>query len=603
MARNITVTFSDGTSHVYQNAPDNVTPDQAQARAEKEFSKTVTALDGGRGASTPEAAPAAPQRGLGEELGRQVGLTARAGIKGAVALPAMAADAVSGVVNTGLDAALGRGKGFRFQPTTQALDELMTQAGVATPENARERVVQDVAGSMAGAGGGVAAGKLLAQSAAPATNAIGRLLSAAPGAQTAAAATSGAASGITRESDGGAAAQLAAGMAGAMIPSAAMAGAASRGNKLAQAASENAADLSRNAPKYNTLKESLDAGYVVPPSSVKPTLANTVKESISGKIATAQVASSKNQAVTDSLVRKALGIADDAPLSSEVLSKYRADQHAAGYEPLRNLGGIQTDAKFGQDLADITKKYTGKGTIPAIQKTEIDELVQAHRAAGFDAGDAVDAIRVLRDNAKDAFRKGDSALGKANRDLASAYETMFDRVLPNGALLDDYKAARANIAKSFTVEDALREGAGTVDARKLAAQLQKGAPLSGELKTIAKFASNFPKAAQPPEMVAGPAVHNLKAGLAAGSSALGAMVAGPLGAAAGAAYPFVIPPAVRAQMFSKSGQAALLPKAINPNSGQTLRAMGRDPLAGLPAAEANAIMQLINRRNDRPGKR
>lgn len=50
MPRNITITFADGTSHVYQNAPDDVTPDQAQARAEKEFGKSVTALDGGRGA-------------------------------------------------------------------------------------------------------------------------------------------------------------------------------------------------------------------------------------------------------------------------------------------------------------------------------------------------------------------------------------------------------------------------------------------------------------------------------------------------------------------------------------------------------------------------
>lgn len=55
MPRNITVTFSDGTSHVYQNAPDDLTPDMVTARAQKDFGKSVTALDGGR-----KAAPAAP---------------------------------------------------------------------------------------------------------------------------------------------------------------------------------------------------------------------------------------------------------------------------------------------------------------------------------------------------------------------------------------------------------------------------------------------------------------------------------------------------------------------------------------------------------------
>jgi hypothetical protein len=55
MPRDITVTFDDGTSHVYRGAPDDVTPDAVQARATKEFGKTVKSLDGGR-----QAAPATP---------------------------------------------------------------------------------------------------------------------------------------------------------------------------------------------------------------------------------------------------------------------------------------------------------------------------------------------------------------------------------------------------------------------------------------------------------------------------------------------------------------------------------------------------------------
>jgi len=58
--RNVTVTFEDGTTHVYNGVPDNVTPAAVEARAKKEFGKTVTALDGGRGTAAPTApAPAA----------------------------------------------------------------------------------------------------------------------------------------------------------------------------------------------------------------------------------------------------------------------------------------------------------------------------------------------------------------------------------------------------------------------------------------------------------------------------------------------------------------------------------------------------------------
>lgn len=60
MARDITVTFDDDSQHVYQGAPDNVTPTDIESRAQKDFGKKVKALDGGRSAAEPP--PAAPQR-------------------------------------------------------------------------------------------------------------------------------------------------------------------------------------------------------------------------------------------------------------------------------------------------------------------------------------------------------------------------------------------------------------------------------------------------------------------------------------------------------------------------------------------------------------
>jgi archaellum component FlaC len=53
MARDITVTFEDGTQHQYKGAPDDITPDIVAARAQKEFNAPVAHIDGGR---TPEAA-------------------------------------------------------------------------------------------------------------------------------------------------------------------------------------------------------------------------------------------------------------------------------------------------------------------------------------------------------------------------------------------------------------------------------------------------------------------------------------------------------------------------------------------------------------------
>lgn len=53
MTRNVTVTFEDGTQHVYQNVPDDATPDSVIARAGQDFSgKTITNVDGGRAGTT-----------------------------------------------------------------------------------------------------------------------------------------------------------------------------------------------------------------------------------------------------------------------------------------------------------------------------------------------------------------------------------------------------------------------------------------------------------------------------------------------------------------------------------------------------------------------
>lgn len=54
MPRDITVTFKDGTSHTYRDAPDNLTPDIAEERAVKDFKKPVASLSGAKVSAAPK---------------------------------------------------------------------------------------------------------------------------------------------------------------------------------------------------------------------------------------------------------------------------------------------------------------------------------------------------------------------------------------------------------------------------------------------------------------------------------------------------------------------------------------------------------------------
>jgi hypothetical protein len=120
------------------------------------------------------------------------------------------------------------------------------------------------------------------------------------------------------------------------------------------------------------------------------------------------------------------------------------------------------------------------------------------RQPSFDAGDAIDATKMLRGLAEDAYSAGNKTLGKAYRNVSTALEDALDRHLANTApdAVKQFRSARELIAKTYTVENALNSQTGQVSAQKLAMALQKGKPLSGELRTIAETAQAFPKATQ-----------------------------------------------------------------------------------------------------------
>lgn len=143
------------------------------------------------------------------DLVRQLGLTARAGITGAASLPMMAGD----VLNAGLNLI----PGVNLPPASRSLQSLLTTAGVPEPQNATERVAQDVASAMAGVGGTAK----VAESLAPVMSAGARpaldLFRQRLGMQTGSAATAAGAAGGAREEGGGAGAQLTAGLAGGLL--------------------------------------------------------------------------------------------------------------------------------------------------------------------------------------------------------------------------------------------------------------------------------------------------------------------------------------------------------------------------------------------------
>lgn len=167
----------------------------------------VTEQAPGISISYPQNEPAhPPERTSEENLVRQFGLTARAGIAGATGIPMMAGDALNALINSIA--------GTNLPPATQSLQTLMNKIGLPKPETKIERISGDIAASMAGIPGlGLTAQALAPQYAGPLLQNIGLQATGAMGGTTAAS--------VGREEGLSPLAQLGlAGVAGTVVPTA-----------------------------------------------------------------------------------------------------------------------------------------------------------------------------------------------------------------------------------------------------------------------------------------------------------------------------------------------------------------------------------------------
>ena len=295
-------------------------------------------------------------------------------------------------------------------------------------------------------------------------------------------------------------------------------------------------NIGPNPTKLATAKAGMDAGYILPPATLQPTAMNRIIESFSGKDATKQLVSMRNSDVTEGLVRKALGIADDVPLTRTTM------------EDLRKTAG-----KAYADVSSISPQSATDLEALKIARNEATSYFNFYNRSADPAAlvKAKDA-RALSDSLESALEGHAQAAGKPE-------------------LVTALREARKQIAKTYTVGRALNDASGTVDSRILGRMSEKGMPLSDGLDVAGKFASAFPTATKTPMQMGSPAVSKLAA---IGSTLLGSggyAAMGPTGVAA-ATLPFIVPPLARSRMFSDSVQRGLL----NPDKQGILKGLLSD---------------------------
>ena len=334
-------------------------------------------------------------------------------------------------------------------------------------------------------------------------------------------------------------------------------------------------------------------GYVLPPTQANPSLLNRFAEGFAGKIRTQQTASTFNQETSNRLAKRAVGLADEADLSDASLEAVRknAGKAYAAIEkspaPLKATPRYTAQInKLGDDWARAADEFPDLVKNDAILGLRQSLLKEEMTPSG-----AIAVVRKLRFDAKANLRAAEPekrALGFAQRRAADAVDELIETNLSRAGqkkLAESYKQARVLIAKTYDVEAALNDTTGNVSARHLGALLDRGAPLTGELRRVAQFAKAFPKAAQNVDTIGSQTaispLDTAAAGIGAAASGrpeiLGAMVGRPAVRSAILSGPYQ-----RAAVVPKTPKAKIpMKRAPEIASGARKAITGSAPIVGI----------------------
>jgi hypothetical protein len=402
-----------------------------------------------------------------------------------------------------------------------------------------------------------------------------------------------------------------------------------------------------NTPvRAETLAAAQKEGYVVPPSTVNPSFINERLESLAGKASVGQEAAQRNQAVTNALMARELGLPPGTPITEGVLEGIRKQAgkayedvqamspggelrglkvttkpiqpmvpgpttglkvtEASGHPPttglkvkeIRDERGALTGMRVGQTSRGETGPLEGLRVAETTRGQDVPGALErlSMRVKETRGGQPLQDLRQLRADANAHYRHYErsadpKSLQRAKTAWAKAeeIENEFERVAQASGqpeLVNQLRVARTMIAKTYDIERALNVGDSNVAAAIIGRTLDKGKPLTGNLKTVGRFAEAFPAAVREGGRVPSPGVSGTDAAAAAILGTLGYGAAGgPAGLMAGA-LPLVRGPA-RSMVLSPYYQRLM----ATPGQPASMRdALIKSILAGRAVSEAGGGM-------------
>jgi len=273
-----------------------------------------------------------------------------------------------------------------------------------------------------------------------------------------------------------------------------------------------------NAMQDQTAAAARKEGLTIPPVETNPgSVTNQVLQGlVSGKARTEMIASSKNQAQIDAIVKRELGMPATQPLNYESLAIIR-DRAGNAYQAIKDFGAknnlqFKPDTAFISDINALGGSYRQLvNKFPELARNDlVDTLKTTLSGKNISPTEGIELIKKLRYDASKNYKNFDdpqmAELATAQKQAAQAVEGLIERRLAQSGrpgLVNDFREARTLIAKSYDAEAALVPGGGHINPRVLSKAYKDERQVSGGIKTIAEATSAFPSAFRPPNPAMG----------------------------------------------------------------------------------------------------
>jgi hypothetical protein len=415
-----------------------------------------------------------------------LGLTARAGIEGGMALPSMVANVPYALTDVGIGLAQKMGanvptlqqRGISATRSGQIIADIL---GLPKPETQMEQGVQSIAQAMTGAGASARGAQAIAPLlTTPTARQTAQTLAQSPLAQVLAGGTAASATEAVKEMGGGTGAQLAAGLfGGAMIPGSA--GGAQTVSRAAREIVRPGTEAGREVIAGNVLRSlASDAeraimaaeGYQAPIAGYRPTTAQATRDiglasaetpirglDQTGKFAQQQVEANRaRMAILDRLAKDKDALDRAMSKRDEVTSPLREEAFLKAQNVSPETFQSATALTVNKTIDDILKSDVGaRGTVIKTMNWAKEQLSRGTTPARM-----YEVRKDLRDAAQGLLDKEGAAYSLAKRELEQVIRSVDDAIDAAAPGYKDYLDKYAKSSRGIERMEAAQEFRGKV---------------------------------------------------------------------------------------------------------------------------------------------